>query len=474
MAVPSNPAVSQRPYAPLAVAVLASSLAVFLPARDRWMTGAGIGLLLVAFLAFLYPRRWALAFCATALLLPPLPIALGETGPHPSILIALAAVAPAAARIREWRIRLRFLDLALLAFPGAAALSLGFAAWYSGIPLALASGARLALLAAGILVYFWSSQGTGRESPRERDQTARWLFAVCALAALAGCVDFVFQLPAPSGFGAQYIWLDSGIYRRAQGLFYDASALGNFCSFFLTWSIASLVERHGRRPIPVLASAGGVLLALGALLVSYSRAPLAAAIASCGALAFLERKRWWRPRKAAGLLCVLCLAAVASAAFGWALPEFASGYWSRWSMSFDRAITSPDQVLSGRLDTWWSLGQILSEHPAEMLLGIGYKTLPFTDHFGKPIVADNMYLSTLAETGVAGLLALIAMNLALLRTGYRAAASGSFFGKLLFCFWIGETVEMLAADVLTFWRLLPLYFWIVAQSVQDLEGTRAE
>ena len=39
-------------------------------------------------------------------------------------------------------------------------------------------------------------------------------------------------------------------------------------------------------------------------------------------------------------------------------------------------------------------------------LGIGYKTLPYTEYLGRPIIADNMYLSLLVETGVFGLLAL--------------------------------------------------------------------
>ena len=36
------------------------------------------------------------------------------------------------------------------------------------------------------------------------------------------------------------------------------------------------------------------------------------------------------------------------------------------------------------------------------MFGIGYKTLPYTDYLGSPVVADNMYLSLLVETGVAG------------------------------------------------------------------------
>ena len=39
----------------------------------------------------------------------------------------------------------------------------------------------------------------------------------------------------PAGYGPQFVWLDSGVYRRAQGFFYEASTLGNFCAFFLVF-----------------------------------------------------------------------------------------------------------------------------------------------------------------------------------------------------------------------------------------------
>jgi len=38
---------------------------------------------------------------------------------------------------------------------------------------------------------------------------ARWLFLSACAAALFGCIDFVYQLPAPAGYGAQFIWLRS-------------------------------------------------------------------------------------------------------------------------------------------------------------------------------------------------------------------------------------------------------------------------
>jgi O-antigen ligase len=85
-----------------------------------------------------------------------------------------------------------------------------------------------------------------------------------------------------------------------------------------------------------------------------------------------------------------------------------------------------------------------------------------------------MYLSILVETGVVGLGALMVLNFAILRAGYRAARSGeaekSFYGTWIFCFWAGQAVQMFSADLLTFWRVLPVYFWVLAMAVRKSDG----
>src|ERR1700749_4745523 len=108
---------------------------------------------------------------------------------------------------------------------------------------------------------------------------ARWLFLAGAAAALFACFDFYFQLPTPAGYGAQFIWVGEGVLRRAQGLFYEASTLGNFCAFFLVMIAVALV----RTAAPSASSAkltvyskpvllGGAAALSAALIFSYSRA----------------------------------------------------------------------------------------------------------------------------------------------------------------------------------------------------------
>ena len=64
-------------------------------------------------------------------------------------------------------------------------------------------------------------------------------------------------------------------------------------------------------------------------------------------------------------------------------------------------------MFSGRFESWRLLARFLGEHPWHALFGIGYKTLPYSTYLGRTVIADNMYLSMLVETGVIGLAALV-------------------------------------------------------------------
>jgi O-antigen ligase len=85
-------------------------------------------------------------------------------------------------------------------------------------------------------------------------------------------------------------------------------------------------------------------------------------------------------------------------------------------------------------------------------------------------VGDNTYLTLLVETGVVGLAALLWLNFAILRSAGRAIrapnARTSFYGTWMLCFWCGQMVQMLSGDLLTYWRVLPVYFWVLALAVR--------
>jgi O-antigen ligase len=451
----------------LAIGLFAGILPLLAPAAVLWAIAAGVFFLPIVWYGFCKPKQWPLWFCAAAILLPPVPFPIGDSGAHASVVLAAAGLLAGIARLTEWKIKWNALNLLLFALMGALAASLGFAVLYSGFGLAGASAARFALFACGIYVYFTTSQGPGFIDRFKADRYARWLFGIATVAALFGCIDFVYQLPAPAGFGAQFIWLNSGVYRRAQGLFYDASALGNFCAFFLVMSVVALVHRGpGQKLLPTAVASAGAVLFLITLLLSFARAPLLAAGIACIVLAILEKDRWVRPHWTSPrtLLALTALVAVAVMSFAIALPEFAQGYWARAGADWNSMTASPDRVLSGRLESWEAIGEFIKEHPWQTVAGIGYKTLPYSQHFGKSVIADNMYLSSLVETGIFGLTLLLAVNAMILMVCRRAVKRGSFFGKWMFCFWAGEMFQMFAGDILTFWRVLPVYFWVLAQA----------
>jgi hypothetical protein len=174
----------------------------------------------------------------------------------------------------------------------------------------------------------------------------------------------------------------------------------------------------------------------------------------------------WTERRRVPVTKVVLAAAAGALATWWIFPAFAQVYWGRLTASTEFLFTSTNGVLSGRLTSWGTLGDWIAANPWQAFFGVGYKTLPYTQYLGSPVVADNMYLSLLVETGVGGLAALLWLNLAILRAAARSARS-SFFGVWMLCFWAGQVVQMASGDLLTYWRVLPVYFWILALAVRS-------
>ena len=153
-----------------------------------------------------------------------------------------------------------------------------------------------------------------------------------------------------------------------------------------------------------------------------------------------------------------------------------NAYWLRATASAQFIFESPNAVMSGRVRTWEVLLGFLESHPLYALLGIGYKTLPYSDFIGATAIADNSYLSALIETGIGGLLALLFMNVAILRSSFLASKSvspvQSLLGTWMFCFWCGEVVQMFSGDLLTYWRVLPAYFCVLALAENHADPVR--
>jgi hypothetical protein len=427
------------------------------------LSAAGVAWVLAA------PQRWWFAFSAATLLLPPLPLAFGNTGPHVAVVFAAIGLGGGLLRLSQWRFPTTSIAAALALFLTILLLSVLPAFFYSGLSIAAATLARVLLFGIAVYAFFDLSCGPARET--DPVAFARRLYFLGMGAALIALLDFYFQWPPLAGFGEQFVWLTGRIVRRAQGFFYDAGMLGNLCAFFLVMIVlAALRPEVGRRLFSRnLLRAGGLVFS-AALLFSYSRASLLNLLAALAAAIFLHRESLlphWRRTKAVvfGVLGGLALAVLT-------FPAYAESYLHRVLGTAFGFFHDPRALLSGRFQAWQSLLGFLADHPWHLLFGIGFKTLPYTTVAGRPLIADNMYLSMLVETGVVGLLAMLLLNAVILVSAYRASRGGTvaaFFGALIFCFWIGQTLQMLLADTLTYWRVLPLYFAVLALAVREVD-----
>ena len=413
------------------------------------------------------PTAWLTLFFACALLAPPLPIHLGDSGPHIAIAVAGAGLFIGWLRLGEWRFQADALALCLIGLWAVFVCSIAMAAIYSGLVIAAASLARVMLFGISIYVFLYVRDGPGRLTTLASFRGIRWLFWAGVLSAVYACVDFYFQFAPPAGYEQQFVWLASGVYRRAQGFFYEASTLGNLCAFFLEMIAVALFMRKEDpsegQPMSRSALFIGAAPLAAALVLSFSRASLVNLAVALTALIWLRRDRVpWR-RLGVGV----AVFGLGGAATLWAVfPVFAQFAWLRITAAFAYFSESPNAVLSGRIDAWQTLANYLMAYPWHAILGVGYKTLPYSEFIGAKAVGDNTYLTLLTETGIAGLVAVVALNLAILVCAYRAARSSdsvrSFAGAWMFCFWSGQSVQMLSADLLTYWRVLPVYFFVLA------------
>ena len=448
----------------------ATAVALVPSLRSKVVLSAPLIAIPLAWRILSVPNLWLVLFLLCALLAPPLPIALGNSGPHVALLFACAGLFVGLIRLPEWRFRADPVAISLLTLGAVMLASIGMALIYSGPEIAASSFARVMLFGISVYVFLYVRDGPSRLDSLLSLRLLRMLFWAAALTALFACVDFYFQFPAPSGFGPQFIWLPSGVFRRAQGVFYEASTLGNLCAFFLEMIAVLLFRPRDEQPLGRLAIlAGGALLA-AALVLSYSRASLINLGAALIVLLWLHRERIrWRRLFAGVAIFGIGVTAVLSIAF----PVFTGFYWQRVASVFQYLSEAPNAVLSGRLASWRLLLDFLIANPWHALLGVGYKTLPYSDYIGTTAVADNTYLSLLLETGIVGLAAVLALNFAILGCAYRAARSSdalrSFCGTWMFCFWTGQAVQMFSADLLTYWRVLPVYFIVLALAARERE-----
>ena len=143
---------------------------------------------------------WLSLFFLCALLTPPLPIALGDTGPHAALLFAGAGIFIGLLRLSEWRFQADTLSTSILGLWLAFAASVAFAAIYAGTRIAAGSLARVLLFGISVYVFLYTRDGPAEMDSRGAFRMIRLLFFAATASALFACLDFYFQLPAPAGY----------------------------------------------------------------------------------------------------------------------------------------------------------------------------------------------------------------------------------------------------------------------------------
>jgi O-antigen ligase len=455
-----------------ALALLVGGLAALLTSRPLHLAVAAAALLFVGFAvrSLRHPLFFVLTFVVVLIVLPPFfSSRTGEAPIYISIFLLPVGFATLVARLPDFQSRLDPLAKGLTLFLFGTGLSLPFAFWFSGAEIGAASLLRWLLLAQTAIIYVLVRGG----APTEEGRAERWLVPVLAVAALVsaayGVADFLWPVPLPHTAADQYIWLGSGVLRRAQGVFYEAANFANLCAFFLVLASAALLVREERAlrlsrtwmwlMIPILS--------LG-LFLSFTRSAWANVVVSIVIFAAVSRGA----RLSRGLVFLFVLAIPAAMLWYYA-PEV-------WGYLLDRRLgylaqifADPDQVSSGRFETWRRVLSIFADHPHYLLFGVGYKTLPYTRLFHGEIIMDNGYMNLLLETGVVGLASFVTFSALLMRTFLRLARRGSavvaFWGAVFFAFWCGELVQMVAVDAYTFWRNMTVFIALMGFALNRAE-----
>jgi len=232
------------------------------------------------------PNAWLILFFLTALLAPPLPVNFGNSGPHPALAFAALGIVAGAVRLGEWRFRRGMLPGALVMFLVVLGTSMAFAALYSGPEIALQSLARVGWRNFHIR-FLYVSAGPGRAggiSPKfmywwhsGQPHSPVWIF--------------IFNFPRRQDLALSTYGSIAGFTGRAQGLFYEASTLGNFCAFFSVHDRGCPCAGVGNRLILLI---GGAIFA-AALIFSYSRSSVVNVGVALVTLFILERSPFRPP-----------------------------------------------------------------------------------------------------------------------------------------------------------------------------------
>ncbi len=445
------------------VTLLISGLTIVLAPLSAVAIALGVSVyLLFALASIKEPLLYVTVFLAGLIALPPVYLErLGAVPIYPTTLLLPIGAGIVVCRLPDFKWRFDAIAGAFTCFLLFTGVSLPFVWIFSDSQVGWGSLLRWLMLAQAVFIYVIARGGMRAEETRLETRLMPALFAVAAGSAIYGVIDFVWPIPIPHPAADQFIWLGSGIIRRAQGVFFEASSFANLCGFFLAAAAAAFLtgkERAVRLSQAWLLALIAVLML--AVFVSFSRSAWGCVLTTI--LVFGALFGRVRAGRLAWFLFALCLPL-------FLLPLYSPELWNYFLINrvghFTQIFTDPNLVSSGRIDTWRRIAGVLQEHPYYFIFGVGYKSLPRTRLFQQAIITDNGFLNLLLETGMAGLASFVFFLSETFRTFWRLAHSQNiktaFWGGLLFSFWCGECVQLMAADAYTYWRNMAVFLTLM-------------
>jgi O-antigen ligase/polysaccharide polymerase Wzy-like membrane protein len=436
---------------------------------------AGVLYAMFAAVSVLEPVIFIIVFLTVLILLPPFFFRqTGETPVYVSSFLLPVAFAIVVARWSDFQFRLDPIAKGLFLFLFGTGASLPFAWWFSGSTIANPSFLRWLLLAQTFLLYVLVRGGM-RVQPGRAE---RWLIPILMIAAVMGAgygiYDFIWPVPIPHPSAPQFLYLPNGLVRRAQGVLYESSSFGNLCGFFLAVAAAAfMVRREKALGVSFKLLPPFILILAGAAIVAFSRSSWANTLVTLMVFGLLTRRTRWRRT-----FIVFSAIAVPMVVLAMYFPEVWNYFLGYRMGSLSLLFSDPNSASSGRYNVWTQIFSILYKFPHYFVMGVGYKTLPFTRLFGHEIVTDNGFLNLLLETGLLGLGGFLLFLTSTLKTFWKLSSSPnalvSFWATILFAFWCGQCVQLLAADAYTYWRNMAVYVSLMALVMNWAEREEAQ
>src|SRR5215831_14592880 len=310
---------------------------------------------LFAMAAIREPSIFVLVFLLVLVLFPPLYFASSGDKPiYMSFFLLPIAVAIILTRFPDIHFSWDPVAKGLMLFLMGTAFSLPFAWWLSGSAVAKESLSRWLLLSQAALVYYLIRGCARPEATRTEQGMFRILFLGAVLTAVYGVIDFVWPISLSQHPPAeQYIWLNSTVLRRAQGVFYESSNFANLCGFFLVAATTSFLSRR-ERYLGVHRSLLGLFMSVLslAILLTFSRSTwisvMIAVLTSVLVSPFVRIRR--------GVLVFLALSIPLIMLWSYSAELWNYLVSARVGRLID-IFSDPNVATSGRFDTWIRVSQ---------------------------------------------------------------------------------------------------------------------